>query len=141
MNCEVCVLGPRKELWELAPAAAVRLEGPPEERVARKELVAVGLAVARPRPDLLAGADSPQRTFEEPREDHAEWRIQPDDRVGARPHQIAGPASAVVPVDDPGITFDGLSDALAKHLDRDHRPVRTPVQGVELDVRHAEPTR
>jgi hypothetical protein len=104
-------------------------------------LVAESFAIAGPRPQLLVGSAATYGASEQSEEDHAERRVEPDHGVGPRPHQVAGATTRVVPVDDPRVAFDRASDALLKLIDGDHRPVRTPVERVELDVWNAEPTR
>jgi len=124
-----------------APAAAVSLESPQEKAVAREELAAKGLAIARQVPEQLSASDAPQRTREQTRKDHGQRRVEPDHGVGTREHQTLRTTSAVVAIDDPGIAFDRASDALLEDLDRHERPAWTPRERVELDVRNAEPTR
>ena len=116
-------------------------ERPQEEAVAGKELVAERFPIAGAGPELLAGSATTQRAREEPREDHGERRVEPDHGVGARPHQIARPASGVVAIDHPRIAFGGAGDALLEYVCGYESPVRTPRERVELDVWNAEPTR
>ena len=141
VNREMHVLGTREAQRELTPAAAVRLERPQKQIVGREKLVPDRLAIARPGPELLATSDSPQGPFEEAREDHPERGVEPDHGVRPRPYQLARAAPAVVPVDDPSVTFNGARDALLEKFLRDERPLRTPCERVELDERYAEPTR
>jgi hypothetical protein len=141
MDDEVRVLGTRESERQLAPAASIRLERPPKEVVAREELIAIRLAIAGAWPDLFAGSTATDTTDEETREDDVERRVEPDHGVGTWPHEVARSATRVVAVDHPRIAFDRASNALAEDFDRDHCPVRTPVERVELDVRDAEPTR
>jgi len=138
---EMRMLGTREAQRELTPAAAVRLERPPKQIVGCEKLVPDCLAIARPGPELLATSDSPQGPFEEAREDHPERGVEPDHGVRPRPDQLAGAAPAVIPIDDPSVTFDGARDALLEKFLRDERPLRTPCERVELDERYAEPTR
>src|SRR5437870_1881419 len=141
MHDEMRVLRPREDLRQRALATAMGLDRPPEQRVAREELIPEGLAIPGPRPELLTASDPTQRAQEEVREDDPERRVEPDHRVGARQHQTLRAASAVVAVDDPGLAFDLLSDALLEDVDGREHPVRAPGERVELDVRNAEPTR
>src|SRR2546428_1403281 len=117
------------------------LDRPPEQRVAREELIPEGLAIPGPGPELLTASDPTQRAQEEAREDDPERRVEPDHCVGARHHQTLRAASGVVAVDDPHVAFDRASDALLEDVDRHERPVRAPGERVELNVRNAEPTR
>src|SRR5438552_5643478 len=119
----------------------MRLDRPPEQRVTGEELIPEGLAISGPGPELLTASDPPHSPQEETREDDAEGRIEPDQRVGAWQHKTLRATPAVVAVDDPGVAFDRASDALLEDFDRHERPVLTPGERVELDVRHAEPTR
>jgi hypothetical protein len=140
MNGEVRVLGPREDERELAPATPVRLDRPPEERLAREKLVAECLAISGAGPQLFTGSASTHGASKKAKKDQTERRVEPDHRVGARPHQIARATTSVIPVDDPRVAFDRASHALPEEILGNWIPVRTPVELVELDVRNAEPT-
>jgi len=138
VNGEVGVLGTREAQRQLTPATAVRLERPPKQIVGCEKLVPDRFAIAGPGPQLLATSDTPHGPSEQTREDHTERRVEPDHSVRAGPHQFARAAPGLVPVDDPSVTFDGARDALLEQFLRDERPVRTPCERVELDMRHTQ---
>ena len=104
-------------------------------------MVSKSFAITGAGPELLAAATPTHGAPEESDEDSAERRIEPDDGVRARPHEVARPAAGVVSVDHPGIAFDRAAHALLEEILWNERPVRTPRERVELDVRNAEPTR
>src|ERR1700730_5381573 len=79
-------------------------------------------------------AEGPAR---EPPEDERERIIEPDDRVGPGPDNIAH--DTVIAVSGPALTYQQPVCALTKDLVRLLSPVRAPVQLVELDMWHAKP--
>jgi len=141
MNDEVRVLGAREDLRQVTAPTPVRLERPPEEAVAREELVSESLAIAGARPELFAASAATDGPSKQPKEYRSERWVEPDHGVRARPHEIARAATRVIAVDDPRVAFGCASDALLEDSLGDQFPVRTPGERVELDVRNAEPTR
>ena len=108
----------------------VGFQRPPEERVAREELVTQRLAVSRPGPQLFAASAATHGATEQSTEDGGERRVEPDDGVGPGPHHLASTAPRVVAVDDPAVAFDGARDALFEKIYGDELPVRTPRERV-----------
>src|SRR5207302_9373 len=119
------------EGWWVVPAfLPVRLQGPYEERLAGEEAGAKALAVAGPQ--LLVCDDAARRAEEQMPEDAGDRIVEPDDQLGARPHEVA--ALRVVAVDDPSFAGSRLDDAAAEGVGLGFGPIRLPVQGIELDV-------
>ena len=57
--------------------------------------------------------------------------IQPDDRFGSCPHQIAD--DAVISRHDPTFSLSRRADAFAEHVERSLLPVWFPMKRVEFD--------
>src|SRR4029079_5772991 len=113
-------------------------DDPREDRVVdREELGPEPLAVAAP--ELLAGPAALHRTDEHAGEYHAHRVVEPDDRVRARPDDVA--RAAVIAVEHPTVLRDGLRDAPAEDRSRRLGPVGLPMQRVELDVRKGKTPR
>src|ERR687888_1961075 len=122
----------QRAMTEMAP------DRPDEHRLPAEEAAAPALAVAAP--ELLAGADPADRPPRHARERHAQRHVEPDDGVGALEDEVAELAG-VVAVDDPAVRVGRRGHAPPELLDRRLRPAGAVVEGVELDMRHAEALR
>ena len=73
-----------------------------------------------------------RRAVQEAFQDKRERIVQPHNAVGPRPDEIAD--GAIVAFDHPAFGADRLSDFGAKVLGRSSRPVRAPMERIQLDV-------
>ena len=94
------------------------------------------LAVAGAGPELLAGADATLGADGVAPEHGAQREVEPDHRLRPSPDDVAH--RRVVAVDHPLVAGGRVLDPLPQQLVRRLRPVRLPVQRIELHGRHAQ---
>ena len=102
--------------------------------MAREKRPAEGFGVAAV--EAFACDNAPQGAVEQPPEDDGKGIVEPDDRGGAPPKDIA--YFGVVAVGNPARRSRGVAGALPQYFFGHGHPVGFPVQGVEFDVRHAK---
>src|SRR5262249_11717783 len=120
-------------LFVAAPPPTMGAERVDEEGLPAEEGLAPVFAV--PTPQHRPVTPPAPCTSPEAWERDSETEIEPDDEVGPLEHEVTE-LSAVVAVDDPGVAGDRVFDAGTELVIRVRRPVRAPVQRVELDVGH-----
>src|SRR4051812_5654257 len=103
----------------------MRADRPGEERLAAPERRADALPV--PVPELLLGPPAPVRAPPEPREDHVQRQVEPDDRVRAAGDELTE-LPLVVAVDHPGFGLGRLADPAPEVLELRLGPVRPVVE-------------
>ena len=82
-------------------------------------------------PKLLLRKSAPEGADSQPPENDRKWVIQPDDRLGAFPDQIAD--DMIIPRNHPSLSLCCHFDTRSENLKRRFLPVGFPVQRIQLD--------
>src|SRR5205823_1810600 len=133
-HLEVCIFGLAQQLGVLPAPFAVFRPRPPDR------VLGVGpgppvLAVLVPHG--LARDGAPHRAADDARHDQRTLVVEPDELVGASPHEVAH--RFVVAVADPAVPGGRGFGTRAQLVDGRLLPVRAVLERVELDVRVTEP--
>ena len=118
--------------------AAMCLERPQQDRLPAEKGVAEALAVAG-APELLPGRRPLHRPAHQPPQHQRQRQVEPDQRIGVRPHDVAH--LAVVADHDPAVVAGLAFHPVAEQLERHGLPVTAPKQRVELDHTQADLSR
>jgi len=119
------------------PVEAMAGPGPGDDRLARVGGEHVGPRLPVAVPEHLTGDGALQGPAEHLAHHHGPGQVEPDDHLGARPHQIAD--RGVVAVDDPGVAGRRGGDLPTEVVPRELHPVGLVEDGVQLDGGHADP--
>jgi len=136
---QVFILLQFEEHGDLAFAPPVGFEEPADQRILRPDLQLVPDVFAVAVPQFLAGEDAPPRPPQQPSQAEPQPVIQPDERFGALPNDVA--RGVVVAIRDPGGSLGGFFDARAKVHHEGGCPVWLPVERVEFDAGQSQPRR
>src|SRR6188768_617903 len=110
---------------EALAVAPVGLDGPQQNRIATEKSGSEALAVAG-APQILPGQRAPDRAPQQPPHHQRKRQVEPDQRIGGAPREIAH--LAVVSDHDP-VAVSGLAlDPMTEQLERRGLPVAAPEQ-------------
>ena len=120
----------------VAAAAGVGADRPPDDRVAAEQL---RRAFAVAGPQLRPAHDAREAAGHDPPRDHGPREVEPHERVGACPDEVAD--ARVVAVEHPRIRCGGSRHPLTEDLVVRLDPAGLPVERVQLDAGQREARR